>query len=566
MKIIPLIISLFIISTSAFSQSRKTLFRSYLNESLSNSILKAFPASVKLYAYDTIAGKQAGPQFSGVVATSNGYILTVAHTTIPGKIYLVNFPDGKKALAEALGRIVLAAQPTLPDVSLMKIKTAGNWPFAQMGNITTLKLNQPCIGISYPETLNQNYPTIRYGKITNVKTAQGMIESTCKMEPGDSGGPLFDLDGNIIGLHSAIDTGEWINFDVPVAIYQEYWNALQVPKTYDTFPEIKEITKPDDLKKSIAFVPYSEPVILENIRKKANESTIKIESKVKGKASSILGTIVITNYNKRLQTYIISKSSEVGDTVVIFHKGRRFKPMVIYRDKANDLVLLSAGQIFNKGLTYNQLARDTVTHIQPGSFLFSNVTTKTPIIGVASSGVFSSMKITSLAYLGAFIDIRVKGFPIKQIMDSSPAFHAGIKEGDFIVAINKQAISNPEDFGEQLTKLWPGDTVTIQILRSERLITLKVTMGAWPIHVSDHPADHFAGGKSLRRDGFLKVFAHDATVQANQIGGPVFNYQGELLGVNIARFSRTACLALPTSEIVKFLSRYLTTNQQDLHK
>ena len=54
------------------------------------------------------------------------------------------------------------------------------------------------------------------------------------------------------------------------------------------------------------------------------------------------------------------------------------------------------------------------------------------------------------------------------------------------------------------------------------------------------------GGKlSERRTGFPLVLTHDAVIWATDIGGPVLNLDGEAIGLNIARYGRTATYALP---------------------
>mgnify|MGYP006190613121 FL=1 len=128
----------------------------------------------------------------------------------------------------------------MPDVGMMKITDKGIWPFAEMGYSNSLVAGEPCISISYPESLNQQLPTLRLGQVAEVKNEYGFIRSTCKMEPGDSGGPLFDYHGRVIGLHSAIDVGEDQNFEIPVDLYRKYWTALKKEMTYTSFPVLQD--------------------------------------------------------------------------------------------------------------------------------------------------------------------------------------------------------------------------------------------------------------------------------------------------------------------------------------
>ena len=60
-----------------------------------------------------------------------------------------------------------------------------------------------------------------------------MLQSTALMEPGDSGGPLFDLNGSVIGIHSRIGRSMERNYEVPVNTYRKYWNELNRAEKFD---------------------------------------------------------------------------------------------------------------------------------------------------------------------------------------------------------------------------------------------------------------------------------------------------------------------------------------------
>ena len=87
-----------------------------------------------------------------------------------------------------------------------------------------------------------------------------------------------------------------------------------------------------------------------------------------------------------------------------------------------------------------------------------------------------------------------------------------------------------------------------------------LTLGIPNSRLSNHPADRFSGGKSIRRDGFARVFSHDAIILPDQCGGPVFDLNRHFLGINIARFSRTTTLVIPADMILKLIENY----QKDL--
>jgi serine protease Do len=211
-----------------FAQNGKDVKK--LQVDVQKVIRQVYRASVAITRYDAVKGNSWGGTFSGVVIDTAGYILSAAHAVNPGTLYEIIFPDGKKMLARGLGRI------PGNDAAMLKINDKGKWPCARMGWSSSLQKGMPCISISYPNVVGAKTPTVRLGYIAETETKAGFIRSTCLMEPGDSGGPLFDLKGRVIGLHSRIEMSLDANLEVPVDLYRKYWDALIKPETYANLP------------------------------------------------------------------------------------------------------------------------------------------------------------------------------------------------------------------------------------------------------------------------------------------------------------------------------------------
>lgn len=150
-----------------------------LQEMVQLAIAKAYHSSVYLADYDTIAKVTTGSRFSGVVVSKDGIILTAAHVGRPGKVYQVIFADGKQRIAIGLGRIQQL------DAAVLKINKPGEWPFAEMGWSSSLKLNEPCISIACPGSFTPQKTVIRFGYVADLlENRRKMIRTTCLMEPG----------------------------------------------------------------------------------------------------------------------------------------------------------------------------------------------------------------------------------------------------------------------------------------------------------------------------------------------------------------------------------------------
>lgn len=520
-------------------------------EALKAGIQKAYPACVRMWSYDTSANKRTGGQFSGVVVDKVHHILTAAHVTWPGLTYKVMFPDGREAIAVALGKIELAADKTRPDVAMMQIITKGDWPYADMGSSTALIASEPLISIAYPETLNQDKPTIRFGHVTEARNSRGFIKSTCMMEPGDSGGPLFDLSGKVIGLHSAIEVPEDANYDVPVDLYKKYWKSLMLPTVYHALPDsvlvsVTPVNK--NLFKELATAHSS----------KLSGTCVAIRSSFNGVSQQALGALFSVDglHLKKIKshTIIVSKSSIVADAPVVMIGKKMVGATVISRDKENDLVLLALAADIKGGISYQAIRKDTSSDLAPGTFLRSPQPDTADITGVLGSKLFLLPKVVNAGYLGVFVGDNNAAASALWIKPLSPAAQNGLLAKDEVTEINGLAIPTAGDFKVEMQNHWPGDTLTLKVKRAGALFTKTLALGTVPAIHFDHPAELFTGGKSGRRDGFKEVFAHDSRLTPQRCGGPVFDNYGRFYGVNIGRYSRAVSIAVPSKTVCKFIA------------
>ena len=170
-----------------------------------------------------------GIEFSGVVVTPEGHVLTAGHAVQAGKRYRLRMPDGRRLIGYGLG-----VSEEL-DIAMIKINDVSNMPHVSMGDSSKLVTNQPCIGLSFPggQEAGSN-PLVRFGYIVSGRAYQKMLQTTAVIQPGDSGGALFDLNGNLIGIHSSIGRSTKRNYEVPINTIKKYWNQLHQTEQFST--------------------------------------------------------------------------------------------------------------------------------------------------------------------------------------------------------------------------------------------------------------------------------------------------------------------------------------------
>jgi serine protease Do len=537
-----------------------------LQHNLNSAIKKAYAASVLMWEFDTLQNTRMSAQFSGVVVSADGEILSAAHVVMPGKTYQVMFPDGRQYIARGMGRITIPPTFMLPDAAMLKIIGKGAWPFVDMGWSSSLKISQPCISIAYPESLEQRTPDVRFGHIAVLNNKYGFIESTCVMEPGDSGGPLFDLFGRLIGIHSGIEKSEDINYEIPVDVYRKYHDALLRPENYATLPADINLIGQDTLANNIK-IAENLGFYFKNVAKRLKTACVNITSTIDGTTQSIGGTVFLLDGMRvketlKGQNIVLSKNSMIGDEPFItLPNGKFVKARVIARDRINDLAILLPASKIAKGIRLQATPPDTLMANNPGAFLISIRPDSLPLNSVLGSVAINLPKNTSYGYLGAVTRPKDGVLLFAFVQPKGAAEAGGINIGDQLLTVDKMQVSDELDVLKALQKFRAGDITTLTIVRNGERIAKRIVLKYPPQKITNHPADHFAGGKSIRKDGFDNVFVHDARLTPSECGGPVFDAAGNFVGLNIARLSRTSTITIPVIAVKLFITAMVTEPQ-----
>ncbi|XAL99220.1 trypsin-like peptidase domain-containing protein [Phycisphaeraceae bacterium D3-23] len=177
-------------------------------------------AVVAMAAPATVCIRAGGGSGSGVIVSEDGLVLTAGHVAMrPGTRVTFIFPDGSTARGEALG-----INEGI-DSGLLKITDEGPWPFVEMGDLDTVERGDWVVAMGHPGGFDAERPVVaRLGRVLNSRDT--VVQSDCTIIGGDSGGPLFDLNGRVVGIHSRIGGGLTANFHVPISTYTDTWDRL----------------------------------------------------------------------------------------------------------------------------------------------------------------------------------------------------------------------------------------------------------------------------------------------------------------------------------------------------
>ena len=158
---------------------------------------------------------------SGVVVSADGLVMSVAHVGgHAGRRVTFIFPDGRRAAGVTLGNDVMG------DAGLMRITDPGNWPHVEVAKPADIRLGEWCVALSYPVSFDQQqrHPSVRLGRVYHHCPMD--LGSDCAIMGGDSGGPLFDMQGRVIGISSTCGSSLLENRHVSVDRFARYWDRL----------------------------------------------------------------------------------------------------------------------------------------------------------------------------------------------------------------------------------------------------------------------------------------------------------------------------------------------------
>lgn len=156
---------------------------------------------------------------SGVVV-EGGYVLTAGHVIgEPGRTVTMTFDDGRRVQGTTLG------VNHRSDTGLVRIDGDDALPSCTMGSLDDVAAGDWCFMLGHPGGRRPAGAPLRFGRVLR-PDADRFVVTDCTMSGGDSGGPLFDLDGKVIGIHSRIAVDLADNLHVPIDAFRREWDNL----------------------------------------------------------------------------------------------------------------------------------------------------------------------------------------------------------------------------------------------------------------------------------------------------------------------------------------------------
>ena len=157
---------------------------------------------------------------TGCIIDKSGVILTSAHVVDIGKTVVVTMSDGQNYDAKVLKHL-----GDNKDIALLKINAKKDLKTVKLGNSSKVKVGQKVLAIGNPFGFSG---TLTQGIVSRIDYAKNRIQTDAAINPGSSGGPLLNTNGDVIGINQAIYNPDnnisniGIGFATPINLVKEY--------------------------------------------------------------------------------------------------------------------------------------------------------------------------------------------------------------------------------------------------------------------------------------------------------------------------------------------------------
>ena len=371
---------------------------------------------------------------SGFIIDSEGFIVTNNHVVEDAEQIKVRLYNEEEYDAEIVGR-----DPNT-DLALIKIKGAKNLRPLRMGNSKSLKVGTWVVAIGSPFGLEQTVTAgivSAKGRIIGSGPYDDFIQTDASINPGNSGGPLINLQGEVVGINTAIvATGQGIGFAIPINMAKDIIAQLQTKGEVtrgwlgvgiqNLTPELADYYKIEN-RKGVLVTHVFEGDPADRAGIKVNDIIISVNNKPVATSRELSRTIAAIGVGKKTTIMVLRDGKEKKITV-----------KTAKREDARVMARQEPKQDDELGLTVRPLDSELA-----GRFGF---------------------------------DETEKGLFVTGVKAGSKAEEAGIQQGDLIKEINRRPINSVRDFREELDEIEKGETIRLLLKRSQSgFIAVKMT-------------------------------------------------------------------------------------------
>lgn len=372
---------------------------------------------------------------SGFILDKDGYIVTNHHVIKDAEEVQVKLKTGKEYDAEIKG-----ADPST-DLALIKIKADNELPTLKLGDSESLKIGQWIIAIGNPFGLEHTVTAgivSAKGRVIGAGPYDDFIQTDASINPGNSGGPLINMDGEVVGISTAIVAGgNGIGFAIPITMAKDIISQLK--KTGEVTRGWLGVGIQDLDSELKEYYDVDQGVLVTQVfpGDPADEAGIKPQDvivSVNGKAVD----------SARELSKVVAELA-VGEVAKIkINRKGDVKTIKVETGKRDESQIADSMQRQRQGMASDELGIE-VSNITPNIEERFNLASRDGVIVV-------------------------------NVESGSKAAEAGIRQGDIIKEVNRQTVNSVADYESILNGIEAGEMVQLYIKRAQRgYLVIKMT-------------------------------------------------------------------------------------------
>jgi serine protease Do len=357
---------------------------------------------------------------SGFVIDPSGIVITNNHVIADANDITVIFNDGRKLKAEIVGK-----DPKV-DVAVLRVKSDKPLKSVKFGDSDKLRVGDGVMAVGNPFGLGE---TVTAGIVSalnrNIDSGQydSFIQTDASINKGNSGGPLFNMAGEVIGINTAILSPSGgsigIGFATPSSMVQPVIAQLeQFHETRRGWLGVRIQNVDDQIADSLGLGQARGALVA------------GVDEKGPAKPAGIESGDVIVKFNGR----DIKESRDLPKIVASTPVGTQV-----------DVVVIRKGQEITKHVTLGRLEDSEKTELaSKGDDTPSAEPTNAHLFGMELSGLSADLRKSFQ------IKENVKGVVVSGVDANSPAAEKGLRPGDVIQEVNQVAVNDPKEVRQQI--------------------------------------------------------------------------------------------------------------------
>lgn len=373
---------------------------------------------------------------SGFIISEDGFIITNNHVVEKANDIDVILEDGEKYKAQLIGK----DQKT--DIALLKIEPKRKLPAVGFGNSDSLEIGDWVVAIGNPFGLGH---TVTAGIVSAKGRSLGLgayddfIQTDAAINPGNSGGPLFSIDGEVVGVNTAIIAGgQGIGFAIPSSLAGYVIDQLR-----DGGKVVRGWLG--------VLVQQITPEIAESMNFKEPKGALVADVTPGGpaeKAGIKRGDVIVEFNGNR-----INDMAELPKLVAVTPPGTQ-----------SDLKYIRNGDEKNVKLKVGELPEEIARSSAIGG---EEVERNLGLI---------VQEITPLIQRRLGID-ETEGVIVTNVQPGSTAWESGLRRGDIILEINKKQIKNLEQYRKSIDSVKEGENALLLVKRDKNTVYVALKIG-----------------------------------------------------------------------------------------